>query len=81
MTTNQRFGGSASQFAAAARMAALSTDKPKVTYDGKSTFTTLCFGCWLPTPHYMDGDASVCISCGHKSNVTIRSTETSCLGR
>lgn len=71
----------ASAFTVSARAGGVPVDTPKVTYEGKSTFTALCFGCWLQTPHYMDGDESVCISCGHKSNVTIRPVETSCVGR
>jgi rRNA maturation endonuclease Nob1 len=69
-----------SSFITTARASTVNEEKPKVTYEGKSTFTMLCFGCWTPTPHYMDRDASVCILCGHKSNVTIRPDETSRLG-
>jgi hypothetical protein len=71
----------ASGFAVSARAGEVTNDKPKVIYEGKSTFTVLCFGCWLSTPHYMNGDKSVCISCGHKSCVAIRSTETSGAGQ
>jgi hypothetical protein len=71
----------ASAFTVCARASDVTVESPKVTYEGKSTFAVLCFGCWLPTPHYMDGAESVCISCGHKSNVAIRPVETHCVGR
>jgi hypothetical protein len=81
MTIIQQISGSASRFVAIARASDVVSEKsPQVTYEGKSTFTKLCCGCWMPTPHYMDGDASVCILCGHKSNDTIRPDETSRLG-
>jgi hypothetical protein len=57
-----------SGFAEMARHEPTVSNKPKkVTYEGKSTFIKLCFGCWLCTPHYMDGGNAVCLICGHKS--------------